>query len=140
MTADTTRDARLRSADLEVIKDGPGSAKPGQKIEYDITVRNLGEVTARRVVLTDLYPSEMRFLKASDKRCYASPWSSTVICNFPSLKVGESVSVTLTFRVRNIRPCTERVMKNIARVRASTHDPNKKNNESIVETVLDCSR
>lgn len=64
---------------------------------YDITVRNTGDVPLTSVRLTDQAPQGVQFVGASQGTATLGSWSHTV----PSLGVGQSASFTITAVVPN---------------------------------------
>lgn len=55
----------LASPDLTLAKTGPSAVDPGAPVTYTLTVENVGDATASRVVLADALPSEAAFVEAS---------------------------------------------------------------------------
>ncbi|MBO9732900.1 MAG: DUF11 domain-containing protein [Chitinophaga sp.] len=57
--ASTVNTQVLRRANLRIVKSGPGSAAAGEKINYTITVNNLGPSNVTGLTITDIIPASL---------------------------------------------------------------------------------
>lgn len=80
-------------------KTGPGSARPGDTIRYEVSYRNLGPAASGRGRVFDRLPTGVRFLSASNGGTY-DPGSHTVRWNVGTVSVGEEGTLVLRVRVR----------------------------------------
>lgn len=80
----------VRISDLDIAKDGPESAVPGQLITYTVVVTNNGPSDAAEVTLTDLDPIS---LTAQGSPCVAG------VCSLPDLPAGVSTTLQLTYLI-----------------------------------------
>lgn len=81
--------------------------------DYQLKVTNTGETALTNVKVTDPAPANIQFIKASVGTITNNEWSYTI----PSLKVGESVTFTITAQVTKE---VEGAIKNTACVDAPT--------------------
>jgi uncharacterized repeat protein (TIGR01451 family) len=80
----------VRISDLDIVKEGPATAVPGDLITYTVTVTNNGPSDAAEVTLTDLDPIS---LTAQGNPCAAG------VCSLPDLPNGISTTLVLTFGI-----------------------------------------
>jgi uncharacterized repeat protein (TIGR01451 family) len=79
---------------LQIVKNGPATATAGQNIGYTITVTNVGAAAASNVILADPAPSGLTYVSAGAP-CTASGFP----CNLGTMNVGQSITVSATFKV-----------------------------------------
>jgi large repetitive protein len=79
-------------ADVSVKKTGPSSAKPGELINYTITVSNAGPADAQAVAISDT-PSAGLSVVSATGACTALP------CTLPTLAANASATVTVSARL-----------------------------------------
>ena len=80
---------------LVVIKTAPKTLKSGSQIPYIITVRNVGRVTARKVVVSDLLPSGLSY-RTSSKRPHQV--GKRVVWRVGDLDPGQSKTVRIVLQ------------------------------------------
>ncbi len=108
----------VRISSLDVVKEGPASAVPGNLITYTVTVTNNGPSDAAEVTLTDHDPIS---LTAQGSPCVLG------VCSLPDLPAGGSTTLTLTY---SIDPFARGTVTNTAGV-TSTGTPTP-----VTDTVL----
>ena len=110
-----------RAADLRVAKTvaGAGPFRPGQLIEFDVTVSNAGPSVATEVVVTDLPGTEGLTIEGNDN---AAACVEDARCEFASLAPG--ASETVTFRARVAEDFTGGSVSNTASAVSGVPDPN----------------
>ena len=119
-------------ADLSVVKTGPAVVVPGETVEYQLTVTNLGTATATAVQLGDYLPSAI--LTPSYRVA-----GSSVQNNWPgyydlaTLEVNRPFSLFISGVVAANAPDT---LKNVATVASAVWDPVAANNVSTVNTLV----
>ncbi|MEX0874833.1 MAG: FecR domain-containing protein [Actinomycetota bacterium] len=112
-------------ADVSITKTGPANATNGGQFTYGLTVTNSGPDAADDVTVTDLLPSEVSFVSASDG-CSLS--EGTVTCELGPLAPGSrDLSIT-------VEADESGQIFNTASVTTSTVDTDSDNNTS--DTVL----
>ena len=124
---------RPPGSDLGVtILDSPDPIATGNELSYEIFVKNFGTQDATNVVVTDLIPEGVDFLRASSARggsCNLS--GDEVICNIGDLANGEVDTVTIV-----VRPTSEGILTNTATVTATEDDPVSENNSASAKTTV----
>jgi uncharacterized repeat protein (TIGR01451 family) len=114
--------------------------QPGDSLDYELDVVNLGRGTANSVKLTDVLPAGTTFLRASTSAgaCTgpAAGQTGTVVCSVGSLSRYAEWSVRIRVRVV-ARPGS--IISNTVGVSSSTPDPNLANNSAtrITKVVAD---
>ncbi len=84
---------------VELDKTGPSSARPGERLRYEVTYRNVGPAASGGGRIVDQLPRGVRFVSASHRGTY-HPGSHTVRWNVGTVAVGETGTLVLTVRVR----------------------------------------
>ena len=122
------------SADLSLVKTACcDSVCPCHRVEYHLTVKNLGPAAAENVLLTDLLPSDITDAHYSfDSGCTWGRWTGQL--SLEDLAAGSSVSLILSGMVSC---CACGAITNEASVTSSTPDPYPDNNRSSA-TVCTC--
>ncbi len=124
--------------DVSINKSGPSNSDTGREIQYTLTVRNNGNVTAQNVSITDTFQSPLSFRNASN----CSQNGNTITCSGFSLAAGETRTFVLTFYIEQTgnNSCSQNYIENFATVTTSTQDSNQGNNRSeTVRTNLNCT-
>lgn len=98
------------------------NAGVGEQITYLLTVVNNGPIDAADVVLVDPLPSQESLVSVSDTACTGS---TVITCNFGTMAVGASRSVTVVTLARSPGVAT-----NIATVTTTTPETNTANNQA----------
>ena len=112
--------------------DSPDPIATGNELSYEIFVKNFGTQDATNVVVTDLIPEGVDFLRASSVRggsCNLS--GDEVICNIGDLANGEVDTIIIV-----VRPTTEGIITNTATVTATEDDEVTTNNSASAETTV----
>lgn len=130
----TVTSAIVGSADVSVVKSGPGAVASGTNATYTIVVANAGPSDAANVTLTDVLPANTTFVSLSQSGpafdCTTGP---TVTCTIATLPLSASTTFTL---VVNVAAAASGSIDNTATVSASTADPNAANNTSTASLAL----
>ena len=128
----------VASADVGVVKSGPGSVTAGTNISYTITVTNHGPDTAFGVTLDDPLPPDTTFVSLTQNNgplaaCNVPQFGTngTVSCTFIALANGVSAQFTLVIEAGNTTSAT-----NTATVTTDTDDGNPNNDSSTVITTV----
>jgi uncharacterized repeat protein (TIGR01451 family) len=123
--------ARLRSApDIQVtMTDAPDPVSLGSNLTYTIFVKNIGEVTATGVTLTDTLPAGATLVSANSTAGTCSG-TTTISCSLGTLAPGATVMVTIV-----VTPPAGTIA-NTATATLNEADP-PANNTATVETFVD---
>jgi uncharacterized repeat protein (TIGR01451 family) len=118
----TTTATIVASADVAIVKTGPGSFTPGTNIVYTIAVTNNGTASAANVSVADNTPAGLTFVSNS------GACTGTFPCNLGTLAATQTATITATYSI----PANfgGSVISNTATVTSSTNDPNPPNNSS----------
>jgi uncharacterized repeat protein (TIGR01451 family) len=111
------------TADVSVVKTGPGSAVVSDTVRYALTVSNAGPSAAYRVVVRDSLPAGVTFVSATNGGTAAGgvvTWPTLA-----SLASGTSVVDSVTV----VMPATLGSIVNIGRSAANSYDPVPANND-----------
>jgi uncharacterized repeat protein (TIGR01451 family) len=92
---------KVLSPRLTIVKTGPLRARPLQRFNYTIRVRNPGRAVARNVVVTDRLPSGLVYLRTSRR---ATVKGRVVTVRMGNLRPGQVRTVRITVRAAaNVR-------------------------------------
>ncbi|HRH93020.1 MAG TPA: hypothetical protein PKV72_00640, partial [Candidatus Peribacteria bacterium] len=141
--AQTTVNCPPQNVDLSVVKTkvSPNTATvaPGQQIVYNLAVTNNGPGTTYSTVITDAVPAGTTFVSASDAACQLQ--GNNVVCTYNNVTaaVGATGNISLTFLVNANIACNA-VISNTASIAVGGGpvDPNSGNNQSTVQTGVNC--
>ena len=126
--------AVVGSADVSVVKSGPGAVTSGTNATFTIVVANAGPSDAANVVLNDVLPANTTFVSLNQTgqafNCTTGP---TVTCTIATLPVSTSTTFTL---VVSVSAAAAGSIDNTATVTSSTADPNAANNSSTATLGL----
>ncbi|TLY52202.1 MAG: DUF11 domain-containing protein [Gammaproteobacteria bacterium] len=119
------------SADLYVIKSGPGSVGPNTDITYTILVGNAGPDAATSASWSDTLPGTLTFvsLVQSTGPAFTCSTGGTISCSIASLPSGTSAQFTLVAHVPAATP-SGTSYTNTATISSAIADPNPENNSS----------
>lgn len=118
------------STNLSVVKTGPATFVPGERISYDLTITNHGTVNSSGWVLTDQLPASLAN-PTIDAGTGCAISGSTLSCVGKRLAVGDSRTISLS---ADAPPVADLCVTNTARVVANEFDPEQSNNSSAVTT------
>ncbi|MBA4411435.1 MAG: Ig-like domain-containing protein [Bacteroidota bacterium] len=122
----------VQFADLSIVKSGPASAAPGDLINYQLTVTNLGTAVAEKVQINDYLPTALLNPKFRLEGVTSlKDWSGYYPLDL--LDVNKPFTIFIQGTVSSSAPDT---LENLATVNSSTWDPSHANNQSIVKTII----
>ena len=116
--------AITQSADLEIVKSGPGTVVAGTNVTYSVTVTNNGPSDASNVSVIESLPAGTTFVSST---------CGSTTCNFPTLTADASTNLTF---VLHVDVDATGPIVNTVTVASSTADPNGNNNESSATTAV----
>ena len=122
--------ADAEAADLAVVKRGPATAVPGEKVTFQIVVTNNGPGTATGIQLADTTPSGLTFDSAS------TPCVGGFPCTLPNLVSGSSITVSVTYQIPAGYTGADPIV-NTATVSANEPDADTTNNTSDASVSID---
>jgi uncharacterized repeat protein (TIGR01451 family) len=120
-------------ADLEIVKAGPATARPGERITYTLTVTNHGPCTATQIQIVDLAGGGLLPVPPPASSGCALGLGTKVVCDLPDLDAGESRSFQLQ---DDVQETSAAATGNVATVAANETDPHPANNLSQVTTAI----
>ena len=85
--------ATAPAADLVVLKDGPATAEPEDRLTYTIRLRNAGNVTTTGLLVTDTLPSGVTFVTQTSVLTFSRPAKDTLIWTANALPVSTTFSL-----------------------------------------------
>ena len=125
------------SADLSIVKTGPGSVLASGAVAYSLAVSNAGPSDATALTVTDTLPAGVTFVSAAGTGWTCTqPGPGSVSCTRPSLATGSAAPV---ITVTVVAPPEGATLLNRAAVSSSTSDPDPTNNRSSVTTGVTAS-
>ena len=124
------RDLSSSLADLSISANVPAFGTTGTNLNYSLTVKNAGPVTASRATLIDDLPSgsTLQSVSASQGSC---SFGAELVCDLGVLNAGSSGTVQFT-----VTPLTPGTLTNTATVYAPEGDPNPANNTVVSTTAI----
>jgi uncharacterized repeat protein (TIGR01451 family) len=121
-----------RSADMRITKSASASSVvAGRELTYTMTFTNGGFADTTGVVVTDLLPPNVTFVRDASPTgvtCSADTSKTTVTCNAGTLTVGAGRTARFVVLVQSVAPAG--TISNTARVQSLRSDPNLANNTS----------
>ena len=123
----TTADC-VAETDLYIFKSiQSGVAAPGAEIEYKIQIQNVGDTTARNVVVSDILPANATYVSDDNTDGFTTASTgSTVVWTRPAMNPGETLNLYLRVRLSDtVAPGDP--LENVARVTTSDVDVNPAN-------------
>jgi uncharacterized repeat protein (TIGR01451 family) len=108
----------------------PNSVAPGGTLTYLITVSNNGPNAATNVIVTDQLPAGVTLQSATASAGGSCGAGNPVVCNFPVLTAGASVTVT----IKVTAPAQPGSLVNTASVSSDVGDPIS-NNDAATQTT-----
>ncbi len=142
-TVQTTVTCPVVTADMSILKTGPASVTRGGTVTYTLSVINNGPATATNVVIHDnisnLVSATNGFslVSATGASCLLINSGNEVACFIGSMTAGQPLTITIVFNVPVNQTCTPSVATNTVSV-VSDNDPNANNNQSQVNTSVNC--
>lgn len=111
----------------------------GDTIQYNVTIKNLGETDANNIVVTDYMPEGLKYRGATyvvDGKTYESWIGNTdATINISTIKAGESVDITIKALVEDIEENkVERKVVNIVQLTAD--DVTKLGSNEVTHTIV----
>lgn len=119
------------SADLGLTKRTLDEAHVGQRLRYELGVRNEGPGAASDVAVTDTLPDDVEFVSAAATRGTCAG-ERTIRCAIGELGSGDQATVTVT-----VIPRAPGRVSNAATVASSTPDPRAANNAARVASTVE---
>jgi uncharacterized repeat protein (TIGR01451 family) len=117
-------------ADLAVTQtDAPDPVLAGQRLTYDIRVRNDGPATATGTTVVEELEASVRFESATASRGSCGQSAGVVRCNLGTMLVGETARVTV-----RVRPMQQGTIAARATVQANEPDADTSDNAARVLT------
>ena len=117
------------AADLSLTKSGPESVTPGRTFSYELVVTNSGPNDASGVILADVTPPGLTFVRN------AGACTTPFPCTLGTLQAGQSVEIAATFAVP-AGYTTPNPIANTATVSSDAADPDLSNNTATITTTL----
>ncbi len=119
-------------ADLSILKTGPEIVNPGETVNYELTVTNLGTASATGIQINDYLPKAIENPQyTTSLNTTSTNWSGYI--DVTQLDVNKTFSLFISGTVAMNAPDT---LKNIATVSSRTWDPDVTNNISVVKTKV----
>jgi uncharacterized repeat protein (TIGR01451 family) len=120
-------------ADLSLSQtDAPDPVLAGQRLKYDIRVRNDGPATATRVTVLEELDAHVRFESVSASRGTCTHADGVVHCELGTMLVGDAAAITVT-----VVPAQQGNVAARATVQASEPDADASDNAARVLTEVD---
>ncbi|MEI7643747.1 MAG: isopeptide-forming domain-containing fimbrial protein [Chloroflexales bacterium] len=130
--------AVVQIADPAITKSvNRSTVKIGDTVEFTITATNLGNATATGVVVEDSLPAFLALASASATRGDVRVSGSTVRVMIGDLAPGETVTVTITARVRATTVPPDN--RNLATVASDSSSDDPSNNSSSVALITEAA-
>ena len=120
--------AACAKSDVAVTKTGPKEISTGERIKYQMKIKNGGPSTASDVALTDQWDVSLAEFDTASSGC---TFSTRVVCALGSIRAGESRNVTVELIAQ--KPGQ---LVNTATATTSSIDPNGSNNTGAFTTVI----
>ncbi|MGW4033304.1 DUF7507 domain-containing protein [Streptomyces sp. NPDC004838] len=114
--------------DLSIVKNAPGSIKPGSPVTYTLTVKNNGPGNSSGYTVKDTVPAPLTDVASSTPGCTVS--GNTVTCVGGRTLAGAENTITIT---ANSPATMTGCVTNAASVLANEQDPVSENNQSEAE-------
>lgn len=125
-------------ADLAVsISDSPGTIVANNNLTYTVTVTNNGPQTATDAMLKDSLAPDTSFVSVVTTQGTCRELDRNVLCDFGSLAPSATATVTIVVTPTEkggISPPAQKIVRNVAAVKAFEGDPDL-NNNSVVEST-----
>ncbi len=127
-------------ANLSIAKVLRGQAQQGRKARFDITVTNIGPDAAQNVDVTDILPSQLKFVSATSSQGYCGDWQSwpmmtttTVSCLLGTLPANATATIALVVAVKESGSITNTAsVTNMTAIETAPAD----NSSSVTFTAL----
>lgn len=107
LQADSQTSVAVRRPALAITKTGPEQRYVGQRVSYQIAVRNTGDWVARDTVVEDTVPDGLELVSATDEGTMAD---GRVRWELGALQPGAERQVGVTFNAEEITTATARAM------------------------------
>ncbi|MBA3780411.1 MAG: DUF11 domain-containing protein [Nocardioides sp.] len=122
-------------ADVSITKTAtPEPVTAGNQIAYTLTARNAGPNPAAGVQVTDTLPTGVTYVSSAPSAGSCSFDTPTLTCSLGTLASGATATLSVVVRVPPDSEAT--AVTNVARVSATTSDPNAANNTASASSSL----
>ena len=119
------------SADLSIVKTGPGSATQGSNVSYTLTMKNNGPNDATGMTATDTAQSGLTLVSASSPLGTCTVNASSATCGPGALANGATTTMTVVATASSLG-----TFSNTGSVTGTPSDPNTANNSSTIFTTV----
>jgi len=101
-TPKTRNSASSPAADLVIEKSGPAEVTAGARVSFTLRLRNVGNITATDLRLTDTLPLALDLITHTSSLTFSQPTSHTLVWQLDELSIsaGFNASIVLTADVR----------------------------------------
>ena len=125
--------AKLRpAADVQItVTDAPEPVDFGSDLHYTIDVKNIGELPATGVVVTDTLPAGSTFVALDATAGITCTGTTSITCNVGTLNAGATGQITVTIKPPAVSP-----LSNTANVTLNEVDAVPSNNTATAQTVV----
>ena len=125
--------AKLRpAADVQItLTDAPDPVDFGSDLHYTIDVKNIGELPATGVIVTDALPAGSTFVALDANAGIMCTGTTSITCNVGTLNPGDTGQITITIKPPAISP-----LSNTANVTLNEADAVPGNNTATAQTVV----
>ncbi|PUA79781.1 DUF11 domain-containing protein [Nocardioides currus] len=122
-------------ADVSITKTAaPEPVTAGNQITYTLTARNAGPTAASGVSVVDTLPTGATYVSSNPSTGTCAVNGQTLTCDLGTVASGAAPTITVVVRVPPDSDATS--LTNVARVSATTSDPNPANNTASVSTTV----
>jgi uncharacterized repeat protein (TIGR01451 family) len=133
---------QAQESDLMVLKSGPDESAADTDVPFTVTVTNFGPDDASSVVLTDVIPTGMTFVSATQDNgpaffCTTPTFGDTtgsIDCSIATMTAGTAANFTFVFHIGSGTP-DGTTFTNVASVSTATFDPNSENDAASATTT-----
>jgi uncharacterized repeat protein (TIGR01451 family) len=125
--------AKLRpAADVQItLTDTPDPVDFGSDLLYTIDVKNIGELPATGVVVTDTLPAGSTFVSLNATAGIMCTGTTSITCNVGTLNPGDTGQIAITIKPPAVTP-----LSNTANVTLNEADAVPSNNTATTQTVV----
>jgi uncharacterized repeat protein (TIGR01451 family) len=124
----------LNEANLRISKTGPAQIEVGQTMTYTLSYSNQGPSLARSVIITDILPTELTFMRATPPPTSVN--GSVLTWNIGGLNPGATGNITVVAGCCSNIQQPNLTLTNQARIGSATPDPDPSDNEDDHQTLI----